>query len=100
MPISVRLVVLQRGRVLAVVPAQEDQGLPRQETIHVALRAKVSRNGFVVVSGIAGDLSEPPNTVPLPTCAVDPVNGGGVCRSVCPRRFRHELSARRHGSSP
>jgi len=78
-PVSVRLVVLQRGRVLAVVPARHLAGSVKT-TIRLPLRGRVSRNGFVVVSGVASDSSVPPNTVPFPMCAVDPVHGGGVCR--------------------
>jgi hypothetical protein len=31
------------------------------------------------VSGVASDIGENPNIVPLLTCSVDPVNGGGAC---------------------
>jgi hypothetical protein len=78
MPVSVRLVVMQRGRVLALVPKKRLTGHTKT-TIRLALNARVSRNGFVVVSGDASDLSAHPNTVPFPMCAVDPVHGGGVC---------------------
>jgi hypothetical protein len=78
MPVTVRLVVLQRGRKLAVVPAKRLTGKTKS-TVRLALRGRVSRNGFVVVSGVASDNSVPPNTVPFPMCAVDPVHGGGVC---------------------
>ena len=79
MPVSVRLVVLQRGRLLALVPAKRLAG-NKKTTFRLPLKARVSRNGFVVVSGVASDLSQPPNTVPLTTCAVDPVHGGGICK--------------------
>jgi hypothetical protein len=78
MPVSVRLVVLQRGRVLAAVPARHLAGSSKT-TIRLALKGRVSRNGYVVVTGVASDASQPPNTVPFPACAVDPVHGGGVC---------------------
>lgn len=78
MPVSVRLVVLQRGRLLALVPAKRLAGNVKT-TFRLPLKARVSRNGFVVVTGTASDASQPPNTVPLATCAVDPVHGGGIC---------------------
>jgi hypothetical protein len=77
-PVSVRLVVMQRGRVLASVPAKRIKGTGKS-TVRLALKGRVSKNGFVVVSGVASDLSQPPNTVPFPMCSVDPVHGGGKC---------------------
>jgi hypothetical protein len=79
MPVSVRLVVLQRGRLLALAPAKRLTGSTKT-TVRLKLRGRVSRNGFVVVSGVASDHSQPPNTVPFPMCAVDPVHGGGICK--------------------
>ena len=78
MPVSVRLVVMQRARVLDLVRARRITGTG-SSTIWLALKSRVSRNGFVVVSGVANDLSDPPNTTPLSMCAVDPVHGGGRC---------------------
>ena len=57
MPVSVRLVVLQRGRLLALVPAKPLTGHTKT-TVRLPLKARVSRNGFVVVSGI-GERSQP-----------------------------------------
>jgi hypothetical protein len=31
------------------------------------------------VGGVASDVGQFPNTVPLLTCEIDPVNGGGKC---------------------
>jgi hypothetical protein len=77
-PIAVHLVFMQNGRVLRILPSRVVKGSKRT-TLKVALRKKVGKVGFVAVSGAASDLGPSPNTVPLLTCSVDPVNGGGVC---------------------
>lgn len=77
-PIHVRLVVLQGGRVLRVVPSKLINGSKRTP-LTITLTKKVGKIGFVAVSGVASDLGQNPNRVPLLTCSVDPVHGGGVC---------------------
>jgi hypothetical protein len=79
MPVRVRLVVLQNGKVLRTIPLQTVKGFRKQTTLSIALRTKVARTGYVAVSGTASDLSDLPNTVPLKTCTVRPGKGGGVC---------------------
>jgi hypothetical protein len=78
MPINVRLVVIQDGRVLRAV-TRTIKGSHKKTILNVALRKRVGKIGYVVVSGVASDLGDHPNTVPLLTCSVDPVNGGGTC---------------------
>jgi hypothetical protein len=78
-PIVVRLVVMQNGRVLKVLPRKRINGSNKKTTINVPLRRKVGKVGFVAVGGVASNLGESPNTVPLLTCSVDPVHGGGTC---------------------
>jgi hypothetical protein len=78
-PIRVRLVVLQGGRVLRVIPSKLINGSNARTPLTIALTKKVGKVGFVAVSGVAGDLGQYPNRVPLLTCSVDPVHGGGVC---------------------
>jgi hypothetical protein len=78
-PIRVRLVVLQGGRVLQVIPSKLINGSNAKTRLTIPLRKKVGKVGFVAVSGVAGDLGQYPNRVPLLTCSVDPVHGGGVC---------------------
>jgi hypothetical protein len=78
-PIRVRLVVLQGGRVLRVIPSKLINGSNAKTKLTIALTKRVGKVGFVAVSGVAGDLGQYPNRVPLLTCSVDPVHGGGVC---------------------
>jgi hypothetical protein len=78
-PIRVRLVVLQGGRVLRVIPSKLIPGSNARTPLSIPLTKKVGKVGFVAVSGVAGDLGQYPNRVPLLTCSVDPVHGGGVC---------------------
>jgi PKD domain len=78
MPVRVRLVVLQAGRKLRTIPSQTVEG-SRTTTIPIALTGKIAKTGFVIVSGTASDLSNPPNTVALATCSVRPGKAGGVC---------------------
>jgi hypothetical protein len=79
MPIRVRLSVLQGDRVLRSIPWTDVKGSRGKRTLNIALRKKVGKGAFVVVSGVASDIGENPNIVPLLTCSVDPVNGGGAC---------------------
>jgi hypothetical protein len=78
-PIRVRLVVLQGQRVLRVILAKLINGSNARKSLTIALTKKVGKVGFVAVSGVASDLGQYPNRVPLLTCSVDPVHGGGVC---------------------
>jgi hypothetical protein len=78
-PILVRLVVLQGERVLRVIPSKLINGSNARKRLTIALTKKVGKVGFVAVSGVASDLGKYPNRVPLLTCSVDPVHGGGVC---------------------
>jgi hypothetical protein len=79
MPIRVRLSVLQGDRVLRSIPWRVIKGARGKATLKIALRKRVGKGAFVVVSGVASDIGENPNIVPLLTCSVDPVNGGGAC---------------------
>jgi hypothetical protein len=78
-PINVRLSVLQGDRTLRVIPTRLVPGSRVSTILKIALTRKVQARGFVVVSGVASDIGEYPNTVPLLTCSVDPVHGGGKC---------------------
>jgi hypothetical protein len=78
-PIRVRLVVMQGDAVLTAIPSKFLKGSRIRTSLHIALRRKVGAGEFVVVSGVASDVGPFPNTVPLLTCSVDPVNGGGKC---------------------
>jgi hypothetical protein len=78
MPVHVRLVVLQAGRKLRTI-LQTIKGFHKTTTFGVRLAGKIAKTGFVIVSGTASDLSNPPNTVPLRTCSVRPGKAGGVC---------------------
>jgi hypothetical protein len=79
MPVRLRLVVLQAGRDLRTIPAMTIKGFGKTTTIGIPLTGKIAKTGFVIVSGTASDLSNPPNTVALPTCSVRPGKAGGVC---------------------
>jgi hypothetical protein len=78
-PIRVRLVIMQGDIVLRAIPSKLLKGSHVKSSLQIALRKKVRTSGFVVVSGVASDVGQYPNTVPLLTCSLDPVNGGGVC---------------------
>jgi len=78
-PIRVRLVVLQGARVLGVIASRRIDGSNEKTPLAIALTKKVGKAGFVAVSGVASDLGQYPNRVPLLTCSVDPVHGGGKC---------------------
>jgi hypothetical protein len=78
-PIRVRLVVMQDGIVLRAIPSKLLNGSNTRTSLKLALRKKVGKGGFVLVSGVASDIGQFPNTVPLLTCSVDPVHGGGTC---------------------
>jgi hypothetical protein len=78
MPVRVRLVVLQAGRKLRTI-LQTIKGFHKTTIFGVRLGGKIAKTGFVIVSGTASDLSNPPNTVPLSTCSVRPGKAGGVC---------------------
>jgi hypothetical protein len=77
-PIRLRLVVMQGGRVLRAIPSRLVKGSHKHSVLEIALTRKVG-TGAVVVSGVASDLGRYPNTVPLLTCSLDPVKGGGKC---------------------
>jgi hypothetical protein len=78
MPVRVRLVVLQAGRKLRTI-SKTIKGSNKTATIPIPLGGKIAKTGFVIVSGTASDLSNPPNTVPLSTCSLRPGKAGGVC---------------------
>jgi hypothetical protein len=78
-PVRVRLVIMQSNVVLRAIPSRLVTGSNVSTSFEIPLRGKVSTGGFVVVSGVASDLGQFPNTVPLLTCSLDPVHGGGVC---------------------
>jgi hypothetical protein len=78
-PIRVRLVIMQGNVVLRAIPSKLLKGSHVKTSLQIALRKKVRSTGFVVISGVASDVGQFPNTVPLLTCSLDPVNGGGVC---------------------
>lgn len=78
-PIRARLVVMQGGKVLRVIPSRLLKGSHVTTSLRLALTKKVRATDFVVVSGVASDIGQYPNTVPLVSCSVDPVHGGGKC---------------------
>jgi hypothetical protein len=78
-PIRLRLVIMQGDTVLRAIPSKLLKGSRVRTSLQIALRKKVGKIGFVVVSGVASDVGQFPNTVPLLTCSLDPVNGGGKC---------------------
>jgi hypothetical protein len=78
-PIRVRLVIMQGDVVLRAIPSKLLNGSRVKTSLQIALRRKVTTAGFVVVTGVASDVGQFPNTVPLLTCSLDPVHGGGVC---------------------
>jgi hypothetical protein len=79
MPVRVRLVILQDGKVLRTLPSKTVKGFRKSTMLTIALRSRVAKTGFLAVSGTASDLSDFPNTVPLKTCTVRPGKGGGAC---------------------
>jgi hypothetical protein len=78
-PIRVRLVIMQGDVVLRAIPSKLLNGSRVKTSLQIALRKKVTTTGSVVVTGVASDVGQFPNTVPLLTCSLDPVHGGGVC---------------------
>jgi hypothetical protein len=79
LPINVRLVVFQGGKLLRLIPAKLVKGKSKSKLV-IALRTRVKRKGGeVTISGMASTLGTYPNSVALPTCAVDPVKGTGKC---------------------
>ncbi len=79
LPVNVRLVVFQGGKLLRLIPKKLLKGKKKTELV-VALRTRVKKKGGeVTISGMASTLGTYPNSVPLPTCAVDPVKGTGRC---------------------
>jgi hypothetical protein len=78
-PIRARLVVMQGAKVLRAIPAKLLKGSHVTSSLRIALTKKVRATDFVVVSGVASDIGQYPNTVPLVSCSVDPVHGGGTC---------------------
>jgi hypothetical protein len=78
-PVRVRLVVLQAGRILRVIPSKSLAGKHRSTSITIALKTKVRKLGNVFVSGTASDVSTSPNTVALKTCSVRPGKRGETC---------------------
>jgi hypothetical protein len=80
LPINVRLVVFQGGKLLRFIPVKLVKGTNKSSKLVIALRTRVKKKGGeVTISGIASTLGTYPNSVPLPTCAVDPVKGTGKC---------------------
>jgi hypothetical protein len=79
MPVRVRLVVLQTGSILRMIPSRVLKGSNTSTSISIALKQKVKKTGNVFVSGTASDLSTYPNTVALRTCSVHPGKRGMVC---------------------
>jgi hypothetical protein len=77
-PIRVRLVVMQGSTVLRAIQSRLVKGTRARTVLKIALKKKVGTSP-IVISGVASDLGQYPNTVPLLTCSVDPVNGGGKC---------------------
>ena len=79
MPVKVRLVVLQSGSILRVIPSKVLKGSQVSSTISIPLKQRVKKAGNVFVSGTASDLSTNPNTVALRTCSVRPGKRGMTC---------------------
>jgi hypothetical protein len=80
MPVTARIVIFQGTRLLRTISGRILKGSHKKTTLHIALDSPVTRNGgFISISGTAGSLGTYPNTVPLLTCMVDPVRGGGKC---------------------
>jgi hypothetical protein len=80
LPVNVRLVVFQGGKLLRLIPKKLVKGKNKSSKIVIALRTRVKKKGGeVTISGMASTLGTYPNSVPLPTCAVDPVKGTGSC---------------------
>jgi hypothetical protein len=75
----VRLVVLQTGSILRVIPSKVLKGSAISSTISIPLKQRVKKAGSVFVSGTASDLSTNPNTVALRTCSVRPGKPGMTC---------------------
>jgi hypothetical protein len=79
LPVNVRLVVFQGGKLLRLIPKKLLKGKSKTKIV-IALRTRVRKNGGeLTISGMASTLGTYPNSVPLPTCAVDPVRGTGSC---------------------
>jgi hypothetical protein len=79
LPVNVRLVVFQGGKLLRLIPAKLLKGKKSSKLV-IALRSRVKKKGGeLTISGMASTLGTYPNSVPLPTCAVDPVKGTGTC---------------------
>jgi hypothetical protein len=79
-PVNVRIVIFQGGKLLRAVPKKLIKGTNQTSTFYLALRTRVTaKGGDLTISGMASTLGTYPNSVPLLTCAVDPVHGGGTC---------------------
>jgi hypothetical protein len=80
LPINVRLVIFQGGRLLRAIPKKLVKGSNVNTKLVIQLLSRVTkRGGEITISGMASTLGTYPNSVPLLTCAVDPVSGGGSC---------------------
>lgn len=80
LPINVRLVIFQGGRLLRAIPRRLVKGTDKSSKLVIGLRSRVrAKGGEITISGMASTLGPYPNSVPLLTCAVDPVHGGGTC---------------------
>jgi hypothetical protein len=79
-PINVRLVIFQGGKLLRAIPKKLIKGTRKNTKVVIALKSRVKKKGGeITISGMASTLGTYPNTVPLLTCAVDPVSGNGNC---------------------
>jgi hypothetical protein len=78
-PVNVRLVVYQGGTLLRAIPKKLLKG-KKATSFSIALKSKVkAQGGNIVISGVASDLGQYPNVVPLLTCSVDPVGPHSSC---------------------
>jgi hypothetical protein len=79
-PINVRLVIFQGGKLLRAIPQKLVKGTRKNTKLVIALKSRVKKKGGeITISGMASTLGTYPNSVPLTTCAVDPVTGSGKC---------------------
>jgi hypothetical protein len=79
-PLNVRLVIFQGGKLLRAIPKKLVKGTKKHTKLVIALKSRVrKKGGEITISGMASTLGTYPNSVPLLTCAVDPVSGGGSC---------------------
>jgi hypothetical protein len=78
-PVNVRLVVFQGGTLLRAIPKKLLKG-KKPTSFSIALKSRIkAKGGNIVISGVASDLGQYPNVVPLLTCSVDPVGPHSSC---------------------